>query len=61
MEEKKKSKIISQEDIFKMLNTCYEKSLNGISKVSPPIEDFANDYLKKKKDKEKAAKAMLKN
>lgn len=61
MEEKKKSKIISQEDIFKMLNTCYEKSLNGISKVSPPIEDFANDYLKKEKDKEKAVKAMLKN
>ncbi len=61
MEEKKKSKIISQEDIFKMLNACYEKSLNGINKVSPPIEDFANDYLKKEKDKEKAVKAMLKN
>lgn len=61
MEEKKKSKIISQEDIFKMLNVCYEKSLNGINKVSPSIEDFANDYLKKEKDKEKAVKAMLKN
>lgn len=44
-----------------MLNACYEKSLNGINKVSPPIEDFANDYLKKEKDKEKAVKAMLKN
>lgn len=61
MEEKKKGKIISQEDIFKMLNVCYEKSLNGINKVSPSIEDFANDYLKKEKDKEKAVKAMLKN
>lgn len=61
MEGKKKSKIISQEDIFKMLNACYEKSLNGINKVSPKIEDFANDYLKKEKDKKKAVKEMLKN
>lgn len=44
-----------------MLDTCYDKSLNGIKKVSPPIEQFAEDYLKKEPDKKKAAKAMLKN
>lgn len=59
MEEKKK--IITQEDIMKMLDTCYEKSLHGINKVSPPIEQFADDYLKKEKDVKKAAKNMLKN
>lgn len=59
--DKKEQKIISQEDIFKMLNACYDRVLNGISKVSPPIEDFAEDYLKKEPDREKAVKAMLKN
>lgn len=54
-------KIISQEDIFKMLSTCYEKALNGIKNVSPSIEDFANDYLEKEGNNEKAVKAMLKN
>ena len=57
----KTGKIISQEDVFKMLNTCYEKTLNGINKISPPIEKFANDYLEKDGDKEKAVKDMIKN
>jgi len=58
---KKENKIISQEDIFKMLNTCYDKALNGINGISVPIEDFAEDYLSKEGDNEKAVKAMLKN
>ena len=53
---KEKKKLVTQEDIMKMLDTCYDKSLHGINKVSPPIEQFANDYLKKKK----ATKEMLK-
>lgn len=64
MEEKKKEekkKIITQEDIMKMFDTCYEKSLHGINKVSPSIEQLADDYLKKEKDVKKAAKNMLKN
>jgi len=62
--EEKKSKAkkkLTQEDIIKVLNTCYEKSLSGIKVVSPPIDKFADDYLKKHKDPEKAAKAMIKN
>jgi len=59
--EKKASKIITQEDIFKILNTCYNKALTGIDKVSPPIEEFAGEYLKKNPDKEQAVKAMLRN
>lgn len=60
MSEDKKKKLITQEDVMKMLDACYEKSLYGINKVSPPIEQFANDYLSKEPDKQKAAKAMLK-
>ena len=42
-----------------MLNNCYQKTLNGINKISPPIEKFANDYLEKTGDKEKAVKDMM--
>ncbi len=56
-----KKKLITYDDVMKMLNTCYDKSLHGINKVSPPINEFANDYLKKEPDNKKAAKAMLKN
>lgn len=52
---------VTQEDIMKLLDSCYEKCLNGVPMVSPGIEDMANDYLKKYETKEKACKAMLKN
>ena len=42
--EKKK---MTQEDIMKLLDSCYEKCLNGIPIVSPGVEDMANDYLSK--------------
>lgn len=61
LETEEKKKLISQEDIMKMLSTCYEKSVSGINKISPPISQFADDYLKKEKDEKAAAKAMLKN
>jgi hypothetical protein len=63
-QEEKKSrtkKKLTQEDILKFLDTCYEKSLSGIKVVSPPIDKFADEYIKKHKDPEKAAKAMIKN
>lgn len=55
------AKLITQADVMKMLDTCYDKALHGINKVSPPIEQFANEYIKKAKDPQKAAKIMLKN
>lgn len=56
-----KKKLITQEDIMKMLDACYEKCLNGIPKVSPKVEDLANDYLNKHKTKEEACKSMIRN
>ena len=52
-----KTKIkFSQEDILKVLDTCYEKTTNGISKISPSIDRLAGDYLSKHASKEEAIK-----
>ena len=63
MEEKTKSKrkILTQEDIMKLLDACYEKCLDGIPKISPSVAELAGDYLKKHSDKEEACRAMLRN
>lgn len=56
-----KNKIkFSQEDILKALDICYEKATNGISKISPSIDQLAGDYLSKHTSKEEAIKDMLK-
>ncbi len=59
--EENKKKPVTQEDIMKVLNNCYEKALNGVPKVSPSIEEFAKNYLDKETNNNKAAKAMIKN
>lgn len=56
-----KSKMIKQEDVMNLLDSCYEKCLNGVPMVSPSVEDMANDYLNKYPTKEEACKAMLNN
>lgn len=53
--------LISEKDIMKLLDACYEKSLNGVPKVSKSVEELADEYLKKYKTKEEACNAMLKN
>lgn len=53
--------IISQEEVMKLLDACYEKCLIGIPKVSKNVEDFANEYLQKYETKEEACKALIKN
>ena len=61
MSKKEKKTVIAQEDVMKILDSCYEKCLNGIPKISPSVEEMANDYLKKYKTKEEACKAMIRN
>lgn len=58
---KGKNELISQEDMMRILDACYQKCLNGIPKVSVNVEEMANDYLSKHITKEDACKAMLKN
>ena len=45
------SKKFSQDDIMKLLDSCYEKCLNGIPKISPDVKTLADDYLQKYKTK----------
>lgn len=58
---KEKKHVITQEDIMDLLDSCYEKCLNGIPKVSPSVKDMAADYLKKHNTTEEACRAMLRN
>lgn len=53
--------IISQDDIMKILDNCYEACLNGIPKVSDDVKIVADEYLNKYKNKEIACKKMLDN
>ena len=46
---------------MQLLDSCYEKCLDGIPKVSPSVADMAADYLSKHTSKEEACKAMLRN
>lgn len=61
MSTKEKKEFMTQEDVMKLLDMCYEKCLNGVPKVSQSVEDLANDYFKKYDAKEEACKAMLRN
>lgn len=56
-----KKKLLSQDDIMKLLDSCYDKCLNGAPYLSPTVEEFAKDYLDKHPTKEVACKAMIKN
>lgn len=56
-----KKKRLTQDDIMKLLDSCYEKCLNGVPKISSNVETMANDYLQKYATKEEACKVMLRN
>jgi hypothetical protein len=50
---------VSQEEIMQLLDKLYDRSVQGIAKVSPPIEKLANDYLEKSKNTDDAAKKFI--
>ena len=54
-----KKEIMTQEQVMELLDKLYDKSTQGIPKVSPPIENLAADYLGKHKDVESAAKSFI--
>lgn len=55
------NKIISQEEVMKILDSLYNNALNGLGKASPSIEDFATDYLDKEQNPSIAARNMINN
>ena len=54
------SNVMTQDDMMNLLDTCYQKALDGVEKVSPSIESMASGYLDKNPEPSKAAKAMIK-
>ena len=51
----------TQEEVMSLLDSIYDKCLNGLPKVSQTVEELAEDYLKKYDTKEQACKSMLRN
>lgn len=52
---------VTEEQMQDILNKLYIQSINGIPKVSLPIDDLVKDYLEKSKDVESAAKSLINN
>lgn len=52
-------KKFTQEDIMKMLDALYEKSVQGLPVVSPTIGTLADGYLLRNKDVESATKSFI--
>ena len=50
---------VNQNQIMELLDALYEKSINGVPKVSQPIDVLANDYLSKNNSTEKAARQFV--
>ncbi len=50
---------LTQENVMQLLDKLYDQSIQGIPKVSPPVELLASDYLEKNKDINSAAKSFI--
>ena len=61
VDDKENKLLLTPEQVTTALDNCYQKAINGIPYVSPSIEKFANDYLKRSANAELAAKDMIKN
>lgn len=52
---------ITEEQMLEILNSLYIKSVNGIPKVSLPVDDLVEDYIKKNPSVEESAKSLINN
>lgn len=50
---------ITELDMEQILDSCYDQAINGIPKISKPIEELVDDYAKKNDSVESAAKALI--
>lgn len=50
---------MNQQEIMQLLDELYDRSVQGIAKVSPSIEVLAHDYLGKSRDVDTAAKKFI--
>ena len=52
---------VTEEQMQEILKNLYIKSVDGIPKVSLPVDDLVHDYLSKNDDVEKAVKSLINN
>lgn len=52
---------ITEEQMQEILSTLYIKSIDGIPKVSLPVDDLVEDYLSKNENVEQAVKSLINN
>jgi len=52
---------VTPEQVQELLRVAYEASLNGIPNVSKPVEELADDYAKRHRTRQGAAKALINN
>lgn len=52
---------ITEEQMLEILNSLYIRAVNGIPKVSLPVDDLVGDYIKKNSNIEDAAKSLINN
>ena len=52
---------ITEEQMQEILSTLYIKSVDGIPKVSLPVDDLVEDYLSKNENVEQAVKSLINN
>lgn len=52
--------VISQEDLMRLMDTCYQKAVDGLEFVIPSVDEMASDYTTKYKSVERASKEMIK-
>ena len=57
----KSKTVITQEQMQSILDSCYDKSINGIPGVSKSVDQLVSDYLSKNKTPELAAKSLINN
>lgn len=52
---------VTEKDMMNLLEKLYVQSLDGVDKVSEPVEELARDYLEKYDSVDEAAEAFMQN
>ncbi len=55
----KKNLQLTQQDIMKLLDKLYDNSIQGIPKISPSVNQLAEQYIEKSSDTKAAAKTFI--
>lgn len=51
---------LNQDDVIALLDKVYAQVVNGIPRISPPVDKLVDDYLKKSRNVDEAARSFTK-